>query len=115
LGLPSDSKTQLERVFKGKPSSLLGLVVSDEEKRFYNFDYQEIPFESITSLCVDNRGTVSTTLNYKDFCIIDYNKTLLKNLNKKVFNGCKFDTELTTQSIKNINSLVKRHGPTHPA
>jgi hypothetical protein len=28
--------TQLERVIKGKPSSLLGLAVSDEGKKFYN-------------------------------------------------------------------------------
>jgi hypothetical protein len=33
LALPSNSKTLLERVSKGKPSSLLGLVVSDEEKK----------------------------------------------------------------------------------
>jgi hypothetical protein len=31
-------KTQLERVSKGKPSSLLGLAVSDEEKKFYDVD-----------------------------------------------------------------------------
>ncbi len=29
-------KTWLERVSKGKPSSLLGLIVSDEGKKFYN-------------------------------------------------------------------------------
>ena len=38
LALPSNSKIQLERVTKGKPSSLLGLVVSDEGKKFYNID-----------------------------------------------------------------------------
>jgi hypothetical protein len=32
LALPSNSKTLVERVSNGKPSSLLGLVVSDEEK-----------------------------------------------------------------------------------
>jgi hypothetical protein len=36
LAVPPNSKTQLERVIKGKPSSLLGLVVSDEGKKFYN-------------------------------------------------------------------------------
>ncbi len=36
LVLPSNSKTWLERVSKGKPSSLLGLIVSDLGKRFYN-------------------------------------------------------------------------------
>jgi len=36
LALPSNSKTHLERVTKGKPSSLLGLVISDEGKKFYN-------------------------------------------------------------------------------
>ncbi len=38
LALPSNSKTQLERVTKGKTSSLLGLVVSDKGKKFYNID-----------------------------------------------------------------------------
>jgi hypothetical protein len=38
LAFPSDSKTWLERVSKGKPSSLLGLVISDEGKKFYNVD-----------------------------------------------------------------------------
>jgi hypothetical protein len=38
LALPSNSKTRLERVCKGKPSGLLGLIVSDEEKKFYNLD-----------------------------------------------------------------------------
>jgi hypothetical protein len=38
LALPSNSKTQLERVTKGILSSLLGLVVSDEGKKFYNID-----------------------------------------------------------------------------
>ncbi len=33
LALPSNSKTWLERVFKGKPSSLLGLIISDEGKK----------------------------------------------------------------------------------
>ncbi len=34
----SNSKTWLERVTKGKPFSLLGLVVSDEGKKFYSTD-----------------------------------------------------------------------------
>jgi hypothetical protein len=38
LALPSNSKTRLERVSKAKPSSLLGLVISNEEKKFYNID-----------------------------------------------------------------------------
>jgi hypothetical protein len=38
LALPSNSKTSLERVSKGKPSSLLGLTISDEGKKFYNID-----------------------------------------------------------------------------
>ncbi len=38
LALPSNSKTQLERVTKGKSSSLLGLVISDEGIKFYNID-----------------------------------------------------------------------------
>jgi hypothetical protein len=38
LALPSHSKTWLERVSKDKPSSLLGLNISDEGKKFYNID-----------------------------------------------------------------------------
>jgi hypothetical protein len=38
LALPSNSKTWLERVSKDKCSSLLGLIVSDEGKKFYNID-----------------------------------------------------------------------------
>ncbi len=38
LALPSNSKTWLERVSKGKPSSLLGLIISDKGKKFYNID-----------------------------------------------------------------------------
>ncbi len=36
LALPSNSKTWLERVSKDKCTSLLGLVISDEGKEFYN-------------------------------------------------------------------------------
>ncbi len=39
LVLPSNSKTGLERVSKDKPSSLLGLVINDEGKKFYNIDH----------------------------------------------------------------------------
>ncbi len=38
LALPSNSKTWLERVFKDKPSSLLGLIIGDKGKMFYNID-----------------------------------------------------------------------------
>ncbi len=38
LALPKISKTWLERVSKDKPSILLGLVVSNEGKKFYNID-----------------------------------------------------------------------------
>jgi hypothetical protein len=38
LALPSISKTRLERVSKDEPSSLLGPVVSEEGKKFYNID-----------------------------------------------------------------------------
>jgi hypothetical protein len=38
LALPSNSKAQLERVSKDKFSSLLGLVISNEGKKFYNID-----------------------------------------------------------------------------
>jgi hypothetical protein len=38
LALPSNSKKLLEMISKGKPSSLLGLVISDEGKQFYNID-----------------------------------------------------------------------------
>ncbi len=36
MALPSNSKTWLERVSKDKPSILLGLVIVDEGKKFYN-------------------------------------------------------------------------------
>ena len=36
--LPSNSKTRLKRVSKGKPSSLLGLIISYVAKKFYNID-----------------------------------------------------------------------------
>jgi hypothetical protein len=42
LALPSNYKTQLERVIKGKPSSLLGLVVSDKGIKFYNLDTRSL-------------------------------------------------------------------------
>jgi hypothetical protein len=38
LALPSISKTQLERVSEDKCCSLLGLVISDKGKKFYNID-----------------------------------------------------------------------------
>ncbi len=38
LALPSNSKTWLERVSKDKCSNLLGLVISNEGKKFYNID-----------------------------------------------------------------------------
>ncbi len=38
LALPSNSKTWLERVSKYKPSSLLGLIISDEGKKFCNIE-----------------------------------------------------------------------------
>jgi hypothetical protein len=38
LALPSNSKASLERVFKDKHSSLLGPIISDEGKKFYNID-----------------------------------------------------------------------------
>jgi hypothetical protein len=38
LALPSNSKTWQERVSKVKNSSLLGLVVNDEGKKFYSID-----------------------------------------------------------------------------
>jgi hypothetical protein len=43
LALPSNFKTRLERVSKDKPSSLLGLIVSDEGKKFYNIDTRGNP------------------------------------------------------------------------
>jgi hypothetical protein len=46
LALPSNSKTSLERVSNGKPSSLLGLIVSDEGKKFYNIDPRSKPSTS---------------------------------------------------------------------
>jgi hypothetical protein len=36
--LPSNSKTLLERVSKDRRSNLLGFIVSDDGKKFYNID-----------------------------------------------------------------------------
>jgi len=38
LALPSNSKPQLERVSKDKCSSLLGLIIINKGKKFYNID-----------------------------------------------------------------------------
>jgi hypothetical protein len=45
LALPSSSKTWLERVSKAKPSSLLGLVISEKGKKFNNIDLMETSSE----------------------------------------------------------------------
>ncbi len=45
-GLALNSKTQLKWVSKGKLSSLLGLVASDEGKKFYNIDTRCQCFET---------------------------------------------------------------------
>jgi hypothetical protein len=42
LALPSNYKTQLERVSKDKASGLLGLVVKDEGKKFNKADTRSI-------------------------------------------------------------------------
>jgi hypothetical protein len=47
LALPSNSKNQLERVSKEKPSSLLGLVISDEGKKFYNIDTRSQGYKTL--------------------------------------------------------------------
>jgi len=38
VALPSNSKTWLESISKDKLSILLGLILSDEGKKFYNID-----------------------------------------------------------------------------
>jgi hypothetical protein len=48
--LPSNSKTSLERVSKDKPSSLLGLVIGDEGKKFYNIDTSSLECPSVPGL-----------------------------------------------------------------
>jgi hypothetical protein len=50
LALPTNSKTWLERVSKDKPSSLLGLVVSDKGKKFYNIDTRSQCFKTFRVL-----------------------------------------------------------------
>jgi hypothetical protein len=68
LTLPSNSKTRLERVTKGNPSSLLELVISDEGKKFYNNDTRFRLFlgENIFYLVVKRREiTKNTHLEYK--------------------------------------------------
>ena len=54
LALLSNSKTQLERVTKGKHSSLFGLVISKEEKKFCNIDTWSLRSLYVLTIWVSN-------------------------------------------------------------
>jgi hypothetical protein len=66
LALPSNSKTRLERVSKEKPSSLLGLVISDEGKKFYKIDTSSEELFFIDDGVQCSRAGVIITI--KPFC-----------------------------------------------
>ncbi len=53
LALPSNYNTWLERVSKDKPSSLLGLVISDEGKKFYNIGHWCQSYNNTSFLLTD--------------------------------------------------------------
>jgi len=65
LALPSNSKTQLERFSKGKPSSSLGLVVSDEGEKFYKIDTWCSTTVSTTRLASSSRTRDSVRVSIK--------------------------------------------------
>ncbi len=59
LALPSNSKTWLEKVSKDKPSTLLGLIISDEGKMFYNIDTRSKSSKThFYSFDTDGRGKI---------------------------------------------------------
>ena len=62
LAIPSNSKTRLERVSEDKPSSLLGLAVSDERNKFYNIDTRSGQWEEIRRKCDDEAHQVNLKL-----------------------------------------------------
>jgi hypothetical protein len=72
--LPSNSKTRLERVSKGKPSSLLDLVISDEEKRFYNIDTCGLYYKLM--LIINDESRV---INKLEASLTDYARVIIHN------------------------------------
>jgi hypothetical protein len=70
LALPSNSKNWLERVSKDKPSSLLGLIDSDEGKKFYNIDtwlvFCKKSCDELTTKMVSSSGFLFTKLHRID-------------------------------------------------
>ena len=56
--LPSNSKTQLERLSKDKRSSLLGLVISDKGKKSYNIDTKSQDYKKIFFV-TDDKAKIS--------------------------------------------------------
>ncbi len=56
--LPSNSKFWLERVSEDKPSSLSGLVVSDEGKKFYNNDTR-LPHVAVVAMATNKTDQMS--------------------------------------------------------
>jgi len=61
LAMPSNSKTWLKRVSKDKPSSLLGLIVGNEGKKFYDIDTWRRNFDAVnldrSHSCVNSVST----------------------------------------------------------
>jgi hypothetical protein len=54
LAMPPNSKTRLERVTKGKPSSLLGLVIGNEGKSFITFPPEDLSLQNFLH-CIYSR------------------------------------------------------------
>jgi hypothetical protein len=48
LPLTLNTKTWLERVSKDKCPSLLGLIISDEGKKFYNIDTRDLNYKTFS-------------------------------------------------------------------
>jgi len=67
-GLASNSKTWLEWVFKDKPSSLLGLIISDEGKKFYNIDTWSLCWELSCTMLFCWMPHCSVSLGWMSLC-----------------------------------------------
>jgi len=81
MALPSNSKTQLQRVSKGKPSSLLGIVISDEGKKFHNIDTRNKILPSKLKILLNlwrhdthHSGTVFTPFHFLLCCVETWNE-----------------------------------------
>jgi hypothetical protein len=63
LDFPSNSKTWLESISKDKHSTLLGLVISEEGKKFYNIDTWFQGHKTFFSLSLTLRSNDAVSLS----------------------------------------------------